>query len=178
MRILRAKPEEKWLVRRTRVEESIDRLIRCSGRAAAARPPCLAIGADEVASALEQLRVFGKTPDGPDRVQIPSLSQPPKMLTSKQRAATRRARGGRNEGIGEQHALASQAVEIRRFYNPVAICAGMRPTPIVGDRQHDVRLALGGESRVRSDDRNDRDQNERRDRPYEPVPLASRKSFR
>lgn len=66
-------------------------------------------------------------------------------LPGEKRRARRRARGRRDERVGESRALTGDAVEVRRAERSIAVNARVRERPVVGDGEDDVGAScLGG----------------------------------
>ena len=123
-----AKPFAHWLARG---------VPRAAERLPVAGAPGLAPVAHVVARVFEQERVDGVF--GSERTpQVHPGPEPPVHLPGEDRVAGRRARGGSDEGVLEQHPFAGHAVEAGRLYDRVAVGRGVGPAPVVGDAEQDV----------------------------------------
>ena len=99
-----------------------------------------------VAGLLKQFRIGGQSV-GEDAPQVPGTTEAPVPLPRQDRSARWGTRWRRDIGMVEENALLRQAVEGRGLDHRVAIGTGMRPAPIIGDGEENVRLlwrGLGG----------------------------------
>ena len=151
VRIRGAQPERERLRLPQPGEERLETLEAPPGKLPALRPgpsrsPALAGHACPVAGRLEQLLV-GLEPIGEDAPEVRRAFEPPVPLSGENRAARRRAGGRRDVGVVRQGALACDAVEVRCLDDRIAVGGSVRPAPVVGDREQDVRgvvLSRGG----------------------------------
>ncbi len=112
-----------------------------AGRSVAGEMPF----ADEPRGVAALLEQFGERQQirremlGIVRTQVVVNAGPNRILPGHQRGAKRRADGRGGIGLGESHALAGQAVEMRRFVEAVATAAQLGPSKVVGQHEDHVR---------------------------------------
>src|SRR5262245_20767038 len=144
MRVLTAKPKAERLACGHGLEKLGKAFERWPGRIALPssrlkipRAPALARHTDDIAGGFQLLRVDfefvrQETP------QVAAFCEAVGILAGENRGARRRATRRGGERVREQHALARDAVKRGRLYRSIAVSAGMRIGPIIGQAEEDV----------------------------------------
>lgn len=142
MRVAAAVPEAEWLARRDRAEEGLKVRKDRPGRvprslAELAGRPSLAHVPDKIARLLQQIGI-----DGELRRERAVEVRPFLQAVGELAGQDQRARGGAAwrdaERMREQRPLAGDAVEGGCLHAGVAVNAGVREGPVVGDGEEDV----------------------------------------
>ena len=145
MRILTAEPEDERLSRGTLAQERFEigeyragGIARApSGFHAPGSPPLPRVP-HVVSGTLEQIGIDRESLRQKTPEHAP-FGEFMRIASRQQRRTRRRARRRRCECVCEQRAFSGHAIERWRFYCRVTVDPRMRPRPIVGNRQQDIR---------------------------------------
>ena len=117
------------------------RIARAAARLELTGAPALSHEADVIAGPLEQVGIHRKALRKKS-VEIAPFGKAMDSLTGEERGTRRRARRRGGERVHEERAFAGDPIERRRRNGPIAIRAGMRERPVVGDGKENVRPRL------------------------------------